>query len=111
LCYTIIMKLVFEGLKDSPLNLLRRAGYAFLRRDDATGEMSFAKSVVGNANYPRFHIYVKMIGYTHAEVNLHLDQKRASYEGTSTHSGEYSSEQNKWLALEAEMIKKEFEKP
>ena len=104
------MKLRFENLGDSPLNLLRRAGYAFLRRDDKTGEMSFAKRA-GNADYPRFHIYAKAIGYTGAQVNLHLDQKKASYEGTVAHSGEYGAEENKWLAQEAEIIKREFEKP
>jgi len=109
LCYIIIMKLSFEGLKDSPLNLLRRAGYAFLRRDDATGEISFTKRV-GNADYPRFHLYVKTIGDTGAQVNLHLDQKKASYSGATAHSVEYGEEENKWLTQEAEMIKKEFEK-
>lgn len=101
------MKLVFEKIKDSPLNLLRRAGYAFLRRDEKTGEMSFTKRI-SNADYPRFHIYVRMIGYTGAEVNLHIDQKRASYEGTTAHSGEYTSEENKWLGVEEGNIKKVF---
>jgi hypothetical protein len=101
------MRLNFEKLKDSPLNLLRRAGYAFLRKDEKTGEMSFAKRV-GNGDFPRFHIYVKSIGYTGAEVNLHLDQKGASHKGSVAHGGEYSSEENQWLAQEAELIKKEF---
>lgn len=101
------MKLIFENIKDSPLNILRRIGYAFLRRDEKTGELSFVKRV-GNADYPRFHIYVKMLGYTGAEVNLHLDQKKASYEGATAHSGEYDSEENKWLRKEAEIIQKEF---
>jgi len=101
------MKLSFTSLKDSPLNLLRRAGYAFLRRDDRTGEMSFIKRV-SSADYPRFHIYVKESS-GEAEINLHLDQKKASYPGSWAHSGEYGREENKWLVLEAENIKKEFD--
>jgi hypothetical protein len=101
------MKLIFENLNDSPLNLLRRAGYAFLRKDEKTGEFSLVKRV-SNADFPRFHIYVKNVSRTGGELNLHLDQKRASYKGTIAHSGEYSNEENKWLAQEAELIKKEF---
>jgi len=43
------------------------------------------------ADYPRFHSYVKETpkGF---EFNLHLDQKKASYEGTSMHNGEYEGE-------------------
>lgn len=101
------MKLVFENLKDSLMNLLRRAGYAFLRRDEQTGELAFVKRV-GNADFPRFHIYVKTIGPARAQVNLHLDQKTAIYKGILAHGGEYSSEENKWLKIEAENIKKVF---
>ena len=107
--YNKQMKLIFEKTNDSPLNILRRAGYAFLPRDERTGELSFVKHV-GNADFPRFHIYVKMIGPFGAEVNLHIDQKRTSYEGTTAHGGEYNAEGNQWLEREAEMIKREFEK-
>ena len=112
------MKLIFENLKDSSLNILRRAGYAFMRKDEKANEMSFVKRA-GNADYPRLHIYVKALGYTGAEVNhhtcpgvvvnLHLDQKKASYAGATAHSGEYNSEESKWLEQEAENIKKEFQ--
>ncbi len=101
------MKLFFENLKDSPLNILRRAGYAFLRKDEKTGEMSFVKRA-GIADYPRFHIYVKTLDYTGAEINLHLDQKKASYEGGIAHSGEYNGEENRWLEQEEKIIKREL---
>ena len=42
------------------------------------------------ADYPRFHIYMS----TEPEIvtiNLHLDQKKPSYEGTTAHSGDYDS--------------------
>ncbi|MCH7552279.1 hypothetical protein IIB49_02720, partial [Patescibacteria group bacterium] len=38
--------------------------------------------------YPRFHIYAKEQEDT-ASLNIHLDQKQPSYEGSSAHSGEY----------------------
>lgn len=98
------MKLIFNDLNDSSLNVLRRAGYVFLRRDERTGESSFVKRV-GNADFPRFHIYVKTVG-AGAEVNLHLDQKKTSYGGSIAHSGEYDSDG--WVAREAEAIKKAF---
>jgi hypothetical protein len=107
--YNKQMKLIFEKTNDSPLNILRRAGYAFLRRDERVGELSFVKHV-GSADFPRFHIYVKMIGPYSSEVNLHLDQKGASYGGTTAHGGEYNVEENQWLEKEAGMIKREFEK-
>ena len=89
------------------LGLEYRAGYAFLRKDEKTDEMSFVKRI-GGGDYPRFHIYVKMIGYTKAEINLHLDQKKTSYEGSTAHSGEYANES--WVAREVEIIKQAFEK-
>ena len=101
------MRLNIEQPNDSPLNVLRRSGYAFLRKDDRTGELSFVKRV-GNGDYPRFHVYAKQDEKGNVQINLHLDQKKASYEGVTAHSGEYESSENKWLAQEAETIKKEF---
>ncbi|MDD2753194.1 MAG: hypothetical protein PHT44_01110 [Candidatus Portnoybacteria bacterium] len=100
------MKLIFDKPRENAVNALRRAGYSFLRKDEQTGEMSFTKRI-GNADYPRFHIYTRTSPRGSIEVNLHLDQKKASYEGTTAHSGEYNND-NKWLEQEAEMIKKEF---
>ncbi len=99
------MKLIFNGLKDTPLNLLRRLGYAFLRRDERTGELSFARRA-GAGDYPRFHIFASQNEKGDATLNLHLDQKRASYQGSSAHSGEYSDEGV--LKAEAERIRSQF---
>ena len=101
------MRLVFDKPSDSPLNVLRRSGYAFLRKDDRTGEMSFVKRV-SNGDYPRFHIYARTTPRGAVEITLHLDQKKASYGGATAHSGEYETSENKWLTHEAEIIKKEF---
>lgn len=101
------MKIIIEKALDSPLNILRRSGYAFLRKDERTGELSFIKRV-SNGDYPRFHVYAKQDEKGNVQVNLHLDQKKASYEGTSAHSGEYESSENQWLEKEAEIIRREF---
>ena len=97
------MKLTFNGLKDTPLNLLRRLGYAFLRRDERTGEMSFAKRM-SSGDYPRFHIFAGQNAKGDTTLNLHLDQKKPSYQGSSSHSGEYQDEGV--LKQEAERIEK-----
>ena len=102
------MKLTFPGLKDTPLNLLRRLGYAFLRRDDKTGELSFVRRM-SNGDYPRFHIFASQNAKGDATLTLHLDQKKASYQGSSAHSGEYQDEGV--LKQEAERIKQEFLNP
>ncbi len=68
---------------------LRKSGYhpEVKRR---TGEMSFVRSV-GLRPFPRFHVYGQKAGGGF-ELNLHLDQKQPSYEGTSAHAGEYEGE-------------------
>lgn len=101
------MRFIIEKASDSPLNVLRRSGYSFQRKDERTGEMSFVKRV-GSGDYPRFHIYASQDEKGSVQVNLHLDQKKASYEGATAHSGEYESDENKWLLREAEIIRKEF---
>jgi len=99
------MRLVFPNSKDTPLNILRRLGYAFLKRDDRTGELSFGRRA-GAGDYPRFHIFSKQDEKGNISLNLHLDQKKASYQGSAAHSGEYGDEGI--LKAEAERIKQEF---
>jgi len=54
------------------------------------GQLSYARRMTANL-FPRFHAYVedKNGGI---QVNLHLDQKEASYSGSSAHGGEYDGE-------------------
>ncbi len=66
-------------------NLLRRAGY--IPWTEGAGESSFIRRP-GAGPYPRFHLYARSDGAT-VELNLHLDQKRPSYQGAHAHSGEY----------------------
>lgn len=66
------------------VQVLRRSGYGMIT--NRSGQQSFVRRLARN-DYPRFHVY-----YENGFINLHLDQKQASYEGTSAHSGEYDGE-------------------
>lgn len=80
------MKHFFPGpLSDHARNIMRRLGYGELRT--RSGQVSFTKRVTGNY-FPRYHAYVEDLNGG-IQVNLHIDQKEASYEGTSAHAGEY----------------------
>ena len=72
-------------LSDHARNILRRIGYAEQRT--RSGQISYTKRV-SSERFPRYHAYVedKDGGI---QVNLHVDQKEASYEGSSAHSGDY----------------------
>ena len=63
-------------------NSMRKYGYAPDRSTNA-----FSRPLRGG-RFPKFHIY-----YTIREaivtLNLHLDQKQPSYQGSHAHSGEY----------------------
>lgn len=66
--------------------LLRKSGYAPYH-DKVTGKSSYTRKL-RREFYPRFHLYVietdKVVTF-----DLHLDQKKPSYSGTSAHAGEY----------------------
>ena len=82
------MKIVFTGeYTMNPVQLMRRANYAAFR-DPRTKEESFVRKLRAGQFYPRFHTYV-VEGEQGFQVNLHLDQKQASYRGTNKHGGEY----------------------
>lgn len=67
-------------------NLMRKVQYHYL--GERSGQLSFSKPL-GSNRYPRFHIYLKQDS-TEISMNIHLDQKGASYQGTTAHSGEYN---------------------
>lgn len=95
------MKIIIKGpLKDNITNLTRKIGYHFLNRDEKTAEYNFVRPI-GRDYYPRFHLYLKIDGGD-LILNLHLDQKRPIYQGTSAHQGEYEGE---IVEKEAERIK------
>lgn len=93
------MRFYVKGpLKDNIYNLARNIGYHFQRKDEKTGEITFARPRFG---YPRFHLFLKQEG-DNLSLNLHLDQKKPIYENAPAHAGEYSGET---VEKEAERIK------
>jgi len=72
-------------LPDHGRNLMRKLGYGELRKFD--GQISYVRRA-GQTDFPRFHAYIedKDGGL---QVNLHLDQKGATHEGSHAHAGEY----------------------
>ena len=83
------MKFLIPSSIQKPKNInliLRQSGYhPEVKR--ISGELSFVRSATGRP-FPRFHVYVDEVveGWM---VNLHLDQKQPTYEGSSAHNGEY----------------------
>ena len=75
---------IIAPLELKPLEIIRRSGYGLV--NDRSRETSFSRRLAGGF-YPRFHVYLN--GQI---INLHLDQKQASYEGYAKHSGEYEGE-------------------
>jgi len=69
----------------NPDMIMRRSGYG-LFRDRRYGTESYTKRL-GNGVYPHFHVYIE-----DGMIKLHLDQKQASYGGSSAHGGEYDGE-------------------
>ena len=89
--------------KNNFYNLMREIGYISTGTDERNGQMSFVNPVggAGRYGYPRFHIYLVVKG-NDMFFDLHLDQKKPSYKGTTAHSGEYDGET---VAKEAKRIK------
>ena len=83
------MEFEVKNINKSINDLMRTIGYqpTYLQND---GEFSVVRKLTGN-DYPRFHLYVKQRDKDFI-FNLHLDQKKPSYEGSTGHSGEYDGE-------------------
>ncbi len=83
------MKFTIHNLDRSINDIMRTLGYApaYFQNE---GEFSLVKPLSGNP-YPRFHLYIKQEGQDF-HFNLHIDQKKASYEGSTGHSGDYDGE-------------------
>lgn len=70
------------------MSLMRDVGYTPLSYTPE-GELNCVRPIQGD--HPRFHIYLK----EEKDVlvfNIHLDQKKPSYEGTAAHGGDYDSD-------------------
>ncbi len=81
---------------DNLVKLMRKIGYHPQKNN------SFSRRI-GGSYYPRFHIYVRKEIKEGFWINLHLDQKRASYLGQTAHSADYE-EDNPILIQEKERI-------
>ena len=83
------MKFVLKGpFNDNIYTLMRKVGYHFHGENKEKSEYNFVRP---SRSYPRFHLYLK-IGEGNLIFNLHLDQRRPIYKGTTAHSGEYDGE-------------------
>lgn len=73
---------------------LRRAGFAYIF-DNVRNKGSYVKRLT-REHYPRLHLYVMekvdKDGRKLVVMELHLDQKRASYSGVRMHNAEYDGE-------------------
>ena len=86
------MKISIPKPFPSPAELfVRRAGYGKIF-DSREKKTSYVYRLSRTAFYPRLHCYIESEDATSMTLNLHLDQKAASYEGSHMHSGEYSGE-------------------
>jgi hypothetical protein len=92
------MTFKIPNTKENLVSMVRHLGY---RPQGYTqeGELNCVRPFGGD--YPRFHLYIKEQAGEFV-FNLHLNQKRPSYEGATAHSGEYDSDV---VRDEAERIK------
>lgn len=82
------MNIPWQGqLLTQPRLLLEEAGYHEFR-DPNTDKISYVMRLRGGF-YPRYHVYINKQSEAGGVFSLHLDQKKASYEGQRAHSGEY----------------------
>ena len=81
-------------LHTSPLTmnfkvLMNRMGY-HEQQSRKTGIISYIRRLSGSA-YPRFHLYVDS-SEQGIQFKIHLDEKQASYENHTAHSGQYDGD-------------------
>ena len=82
------MKIYFPfDFQENPQVFMRRAGYGMFN-DPNTGITSYTKRL-DRDYYPRFHVYIETDKENKTSINLHLDQKKASYQGSHAHNAEY----------------------
>lgn len=84
------MKVLIKSINlEEAKNITRRFGYALIF-DRRSGQESLVRRLSGE-HYPRFHLYVDENSQG-CIFSLHLDQKKASYEGQHMHSAEYDGD-------------------
>jgi len=91
------MKLIVNQSRLTNFNadeFLRQAGFAYIY-DRLKEHGSYVKRLTRDF-YPRLHVYVTpkkdKEGHNLIVIEMHLDQKKASYTGVKMHSAEYDGE-------------------
>ena len=90
------MQFTISNITRGVNDIMRQIGYipAYFQNE---GEISIVRKL-GRNEYPRFHAYIKELKNEKTEelkngndlvFNIHLDQKKPSYEGSAGHSGDY----------------------
>jgi len=69
-------------------NILKKAGYILINSYH-TGKVSFARRLTRD-HYPRFHIYIEENNDI-IIIDIHLDQKKTSYDNVNAHNAEYDT--------------------
>ncbi|KKU72752.1 MAG: hypothetical protein UX98_C0018G0031 [Parcubacteria group bacterium GW2011_GWA2_47_26] len=101
------MKLRFEkNIISDPVLFIKRCGYGEYY-DRRMKKVSYMRRARGSDMFPRFHVYIMEHGED-VVFDLHLDQKRPSYAGSSMHAGEYEGTA---VEKEAERIRSFLQKP
>jgi len=98
------MNFTIENLRTNPTTAMRRTGYRFQRKVEESGELSFVREMA-QGGYPRFHMYVKLVG-TRLDISIHIDHKKHTYGEETRHHGEYKTEEGGALGPEVERLKK-----
>ena len=82
------------------LSLMRQCGYYISKNNN--NEIAFFRIISNSkSGFPRFHAYIKKDEISQETIiNLHLDQKKPVYKGSSAHAAEY----------EGELVEKETER-
>ena len=93
------MKIVFKNFPKNSLRFFRQLGY-HPDKFQKSGTLSFSRRL-GSSPYPKFHLYIQK-AQKGIILNLHLDMKKPSYRGASTHSAEY---EGKLVETEMERIR------
>lgn len=102
------MKITIQNPPDNGATLMKRAGYS-MYTDRNTGLTSFSNRL-GPDFFPKFHAYIEEAPGV-LTINLHLDQKKPSYEGTPMHGGEYSGTMVEEEAKRVEAFIASYQKP
>ena len=80
------MDFTIKNINESIVGIARNLGYIIIDTKD-NGEYNLVRKL-DFANYPRFHIYLRVAGDRFI-FSLHLDQKAPIYKGAHAHNGEY----------------------